>query len=238
MTAPSHRPPGIVVGLRAEARIVAVAARRERAHGAPNVRCAFGDPAQVAALAEAGVPALISFGLAGGLDPSLASGALVLADSVVLPNGDTLATDPAWRERVRMTLAPVLAPIVAPVVGSDELVGDLAGKASLWRRTAAAAVDTESHTTARVARQAGLALLVLRAIADPATGSLPPAVRRCVAPGGRLRPIAVVSSAVLVPSQVPDLIRLARHARAAMASLRRAVDVLGARFGFDDAPDG
>lgn len=234
MTESSRLPPGVVVGLRAEARIVAAAAPRTRA--ASHVCCAYGDPIKVATLAEAGVPALVSFGLAGGLDPNLSPGTLILADSVALPGGRTLTTDAAWRERVRVKLAPVLTPVIAPIVGSDDLLDNPAEKADLWRRTGAAAVDMESHTTAQVARKAGLALLVLRAIADPATGSLPPVVRRYAAPGGRLRPIAVLGGAFLKPSQVPDLIRLVRQTGAALASLRRAVDILGARFGFDDGP--
>ena len=194
--------------------------------------CAFGEPAQVMALVETGVPALVSFGLAGGLDPGLVPGTLVLAESVVLPNGDIVATDPVWRERVRMALAPGLTPVIAPVLGSDDLVADASAKAGLWRRTAAAAVDMESHTVARAAQGSGLALLVLRAIADPAAGVLPPAVRRGFAPGGRLRPMIVLGSAMLAPSQLSDLLRLARDARAGFSALRRAVDALGPQFGF------
>ena len=232
MTASSHRSPGIVVGLRAEARLVASAAR------VSNERCAFGDAAQVAALVDAGVPALVSFGLAGGLDPRLVPGTLVLADSVVLPNGDVVTTDSVWRERVRMKLAPLIAPVIAPVAGSDELVGEPAVKAGLWSRTGAAAVDMESHTVARAARRAGLAFLVLRTIADPASGPLPPAVQRGFAPGGRLRPIAVLGNAVLAPWQVPHLVRLARDARTGLANLRRAVEALGPQFGFDEGSVG
>jgi len=216
--------PGIVVGLRVEARI---AARKQ---------CALGDPAKVAALVEAGVPALVSFGLAGGLDPRLAPGTLVLAASVVLPDGNIVTTDSVWRERVRVKLAPTLTPVVAPVAGSDELVEDATAKAGLWTRTAAAAVDMESHIAAQAATRAGLALLVLRAIADPAAGALPPVIRRGFASGGRLHPFAVIGGAVRAPSQIPDLIRLAREARSGLATLRRVVETLGPQFGFDGAP--
>jgi hopanoid-associated phosphorylase len=224
VTAAHHHLPGIVVGLRAEARI---AARK---------RYAFGDPAQVTALVEAGVPALVSFGLAGGLDPRLAPGTLVLADSVVLPDGNIVATDSVWRERVRMKLAPTITTVVAPVAGSDELVDDPTAKAELWTRTAAAAVDMESHIAVQAAERAGLALLVLRAIADPAAGALPPAIRRGFTPDGRLHLFAVLGSAARSPSQIPDLVRLARDARTALATLGRAVKALGPQFGFDGAP--
>ncbi len=202
------------------------------------MRCAFGDAKQATALVDSGAPALVSFGLAGGLDPSLAPGTLVLADSVVLPGGDVMATDSEWRERIRQKLAPTLAPIVAPMIGSDEPIAEPAAKTDLWRRTGAAAVDTESHAAARAARQAGLPFLILRAIADPAGGRLPPAVRHGIAPGGRMRPLVVLGSALLAPWQIPDLIRLARDTRAGMTSLRHAVDLLGAGFGFEEVPAG
>jgi hypothetical protein len=226
VTDASHDFPGIVIGLRAEARI------------ATTQRYAFGDPAQVAALIEAGVPALVSFGLAGGLDPRLAPGTLVLADSVVLPDGGIVATDSVWRERVRMKLAPTLIPVVAPVAGSDELVDDATAKAALWTRSAAAAVDMESHIAVQAARRAGLALLVLRAIADPAADALPPVIQCGFAAGGQLHPFAVLGGAVRSPSQIPDLIRLARNARTGLATLRRAVETLGPKFGFDRPPAG
>ncbi len=235
MTASPGRPVGVIVGLRAEARLVAAAAPRR---GFANVHCASGDAARSVALVEAEAPALVSFGIAGGLDPALAPGALVLAHSVVMPGGDVVPTDHEWRERVRRTLAPAVTPVVAPVAGSLELVADPAAKAALWAQTSAAAVDMESHATAQAARRAGLPLLVLRAIADPANGRLPAVIRRGFAEDGRARPLAVLGSTLLAPSQIPNLICLARHAYSGMRSLRRAVEVLGPRFRFDETPVG
>ena len=226
MTAAAHHSPGLVVGLRAEARIAGMR------------RYAFGDVAQVKALVDAGVPALVSFGLAGGLDPRLEPGTLILADSVVLPDRSVVPTDSVWRERVRMKLAPTLTPIVAPIAGSDALVEDANAKAALRTRTADAAVDMESHIAVQAAGRAGLALLVLRAIADPAAVGLPPVIRRGFVPGGRLRLFAILGGTARSPSQIPGLIRLARDARTGFATLRRAVDALGPSFGFDGAPTG
>lgn len=234
MTAYPVRPVGIVVGLSAEARLVAAATPR-RARGRSDVHCVFSDAVQSAVLIDAGVPALISFGIAGGLDAGLTPGTLVLAPTVFLPSGDVVSTDPEWRERVRTKLSPEIVPVIAPIVGSHDLVADPAAKAGLWTRTGAAAVDMESHAAAQAARRAGLPLLVLRAIADPATGRLPAAVRHGFSGNGRARPLAVLGGALLAPSQIPDLVRLARDSYLAMASLRRAVQLLGPRFGFDQA---
>jgi len=90
VTASSRRSPGIVVGLRAEARLVAAVASCEPAHEVLHVRCAFGDAKQATALVDSGAPALVSFGLAGGLDPNLAPVKLDVADSVELLVSDVL----------------------------------------------------------------------------------------------------------------------------------------------------
>jgi len=48
-------------------------------------------------------------------------------------------------------------------------------KAGLFHTTGAIAVDLESHLVAQAAARAGRPFLILRAIADPASRSLPPA---------------------------------------------------------------
>ena len=80
--------PGIVVGFAAEARVAGrlgwpVAIGGGRSEGA----------AQVAQrLIEAGAQALISLGLAGGLDPALRPGALIVP-STIIADDECLATD-------------------------------------------------------------------------------------------------------------------------------------------------
>ena len=51
-------------------------------------------------LAAKGARAIISFGPAVGLAPALRPGDLVIAECVVLPSGETIATDRAWRTRL------------------------------------------------------------------------------------------------------------------------------------------
>lgn len=182
-------------------------------------------------MASAGAPGLVSFGLAGGLDPDLAPGTLVLADSVILPEGGVVRTDTAWRERAHARLAPALAVMAAAVVGSDAIVAEPAAKSRLWRETGAVAADMESHGVARAAMRVGRPLLVLRAVADPATARIPPAALHAIAKTGHVRALSVMRDAVLAPAQILDLVRLAWHANAAMASLRRAVGLLGPEFG-------
>ena len=224
-TAPAAPVPGVVTGLAAEARCLA--------HVPPErVRVTGGVPARAseaaAALIGAGAPALLSFGLAGGLDPALAPGALILADRVHAPDGTTYPTDPDWRARVAATLAAS----EAAVVGREAALATVAEKRALFEATRAAAVDMESHRVAAAAAEAGVPFLVIRAVADPAARALPAAALVGLDRHGRARPFAVLVRLLSRPAELPALIRLAGDARAGLSSLRRAALEGGRGLGF------
>ncbi len=155
-------PLGIVVGLAAEARI----ARR-----LGEVGIGGGLPAGAEAAAEAlvagGATALLSFGLAGGLDPNLRPGDIVVP-VVVLEDGRRYPTDDALCRGLGGSTAGML-------FAADSIVADAGTKRALSERTGASAVDLESGAVARVAQRHRLPFAALRAICDPATRSLPPA---------------------------------------------------------------
>jgi hypothetical protein len=82
-------------------------------------------------LREKGVVGLISFGLAIGLAPVLRPGDVVVADSVVLPSGRSIATEPAWRAALLQHLGGSgLKVRVARIAGSDELPASAIAKRS------------------------------------------------------------------------------------------------------------
>jgi hopanoid-associated phosphorylase len=217
--------PGAVVGLRREARLLA--------RLAPGIRvaCSGADPDRAARAAERllaeGAPGLVSFGLAGGLAPGLPPGRLLLPAGVLLPEGGTLAVDPAWHARARAALP---AAETAPVAGSDHALADPAAKAAL-HRAGAVAVDMESHAVARAAAAAGKPFLVIRAVADPAGRALPRAALVAVAPDGGTRLAAVLLALARRPGEVAGLLRLARDGAAAFAALG-GVGALGPRLAF------
>src|SRR3546814_14779668 len=90
---------GIVTGLASEAVVVTALAGRD----APSVRvvCAGASSERAAALArdlvDAGVEALLSFGLAGALAPELDCGEIILAEAVRGPQGEVFSCDAGWR---------------------------------------------------------------------------------------------------------------------------------------------
>ena len=214
----------VVSGLRAEARIASGPAVRPIAGGGFGLRLAI----EIDRAIAVGGRAVLSFGMAGGLEPGLAAGTIVIP-SVVVSGEERLETNTLWTASLRAALPGsvdrTLAGVDAPVAS------DLARKA-MRIATGAAAVDMESHIAARVAGRAGLPCAVLRVIADPAERTLPEAAIAGMGTDGRLDIGAVLRALVRNPRQLRALVRLAGDARRAMAVLGRCRHVLGPDFGF------
>ncbi len=202
---------GVVTGLAAEARL---------AGGLGDVLAGGGTPAGAAReameLVRRGVSGLLSFGLAGGLDPALTPGTLVVPASV-LEDGETFATDPALSARLGGITHPRLLAASAIVVRACD-------KHALHRATGAGAVDLETGAVARAAREAGLPFAVLRAVCDPADRDLPPAALVALDGAGIIGLGRLLRSLAARPDQLPALLRLARDAARARAALIRRVD--------------
>lgn len=220
---------GILAGLRSEARCLSAGSGPS-----PATTVALGgariDGARRAArqLIDAGATHLISFGMAGGLDPTLAPGTLLLPERLLIAHGTSLRVDAAWHAAAR-TLLALHRPVTAPTIGSYDAVATAADKAALFRQTRAVAVDMESHVLAQTAP--ALPLLIVRVVADTGLDDLPPAALVGIKPNGSIDVTAVFGSVLRRPGQIPALMRLGRAAAAAEATLR-AVARLGLSSGF------
>ena len=198
----------VVVGLVAEARIV-------RQLGLPvAVGGGTTDGAHAAAcsLMAAGASALISFGLAGGLDPALRPGAIIVPTSVIACD-DRFAAD--------ANLSRMLGGVTDDVVlGAGAVITSVTEKRRLHQPTGATAVDLESSAVARVAAARGVPFAVLRAMCDPAERALPPAALAALDARGAIGVVwRVAASLVARPGQLPALLALAADAMAARRSL-------------------
>lgn len=220
---------GVVTGLRAEAAII-------RPLVAPgDVGVTGGRIDRAISLADAlvagGCAGLVSFGIAGGLQPGLGAGALVLADRVI-DGAHSHACDGAWTARTAGALDRAGFTIVrGTVAASPAIVATPAAKAELHGTSGAVAVDMESGAVAAAAARAGVSFLVLRAIADPADRALPPAVGAGLRADGSTDPFAVLAALVRAPGQLLGVIAAARDAARALATLRCASVCLGRGLG-------
>lgn len=221
------KPIGIVSALAAEARTLGPAAPhgtglRQLADGALLAVSGMGESAAAAAarrLVLAGASALASFGLAGGLDPTLICGTLLLPQEVAMRGGSGAesagcATSREWRQRLRAALPATCIVCEGKLLTSARPIGRTDAKAAAWRDSRAAAVDMESAAIAQVAAQAGLPFIALRVIVDAASDELPAAVVAASA-GGELRIGILLGGLLRAPRDVGSLIRLSARYRIA-----------------------
>lgn len=182
--------------------------------------------AAAARLLNRGASALVSFGIAGGLDPSLEPGTVVVPEVVIEASGDRKQTDAGWRHRLLTRISRGVSTSSGPILHAEEVVTTPAHKRELHDRWDAVAVDMESVGVARVAEDAGVPWLVVRAVGDAADHELPRPVTRVSDAGGRLR-IAAILGLALQPGLWPALITLGRANAAAGRSMRRVWTAAG-----------
>ncbi len=221
---------GFVTGLRAETKILETTAKRT-GRATPRAACAGAHAGRAqdgaARLIAQGARVIVSFGLCGGLGPSLRPGALILATSVVDRAGQSYDTDADTRGRLSNDLvAAGLSPIGGLILGDDEAAATVMQKAKLYDRTGAVAVDMESHGVALAAHEAGIPFLVVRAVADPAARDLPHAALVATREDGGIHAQAVMTALIRRPWEIGAMLRLARDARVAFATLKRAAETL------------
>ena len=212
----------VAVGMQREAEIAA----------AQDVRIAIGG-GRTDGLARAldramgpDITAVISFGIAGGLDPALKVGDVVIGTEVLERNG-RYPTSAAWARRLAAAL-----PMARPAAGwgSAAMILDAREKARLRQPSAAAVVDMESQVAARFAMDRGLDFAVLRVVSDAAETSLPPAVLSGLNADGSPNLVGVHWSLARRPSQLAALIRLGRTSERALKGLRAVRASAGPAF--------
>jgi adenosylhomocysteine nucleosidase len=208
------RPVLIVTGLIQEARIASGPGM--------TVICSSSDPQQLRALLTVFDPetirGVISFGVAGGLDPTLKSGDIVVATEV-------LAGDARWLADLALGKAMIdrlgrRRVVRGPLAGTEQVIAARHHKEALHLETGAAAVDMESHIAADYAANAGLPFAAVRVVSDPAHRALPQVAMAAIKPNGDIDVRRILSSVVRNPRTMRDLVATGIDFNRALRSLR------------------
>jgi len=174
-------------------------------------------------LVDAGARALISWGMAGGLDPALAAGTLLLPREIASPEGALFVTAGDWRQHLRSVLAASHPVCCGKLLTCHAALGSAADKAIAFRQTAAVAVDMESLAVAEVAATRRLPFLAVRAIVDTAADEVPQALVAAAATAANRVPLGrLIGALARTPEDILPVLRLARRFRAASRALAAA----------------
>lgn len=165
---------------------------------------------QADSLARRDVKAMLSWGLAGGLNPALHAGD-VIRPANVLHDGTSL---------------PVALPGSGSIAAVERVIASVGDKRAVQTETGADAVDMESGALARAARHAGLPLYVVRVISDPAERALPALAARAIGQDGKPRIGAVLGGLVSQPSAAIGLWHAWRDSGRALGTLRAQRDAV------------
>lgn len=168
----------------------------------------------------ASIRGIVSFGIAGGLNPALRPGDIVVASQIV-------AAQQRWVTAAALTATLIALPagerrsiVHGVLAGVEEVVVSQSGKAALRATTGADAVDMESHIAARYAAENALPFAALRVISDPATRALPKLAAAALKPDGNIDLWKVLHGIARNPSEIGALVSSGRDFNRALRSLR------------------
>jgi adenosylhomocysteine nucleosidase len=159
---------------------------------------------------------VVSAGFAGGLSPRLWAGNVLLATEIVRPpNG-------LWRCAQLVTSA---GKRTGRLLDVPSVVSAAAEKAELGKRYHADAADMESAAIAEFCEGDGLPFIALRAVSDPASLSLPPAISRLI-DGDTVQVQRLAWTLLRRPWLLIPVVRLWRNSRLAAGKLAQHLRIL------------
>lgn len=167
------------------------------------------------------VRAIVSYGVAGGLNPHYRPGDVIIPHHVVIGE-KKWATDALLSSQFAgQMVGQGIVVHDGTLVGSNEVIMTPQAKKDLQIRTGADAVDMESHIAAEFAAAHSIPFAVVRAISDPAERALPSVTKNSIKPNGDIRIWRIIGKLLLHPWQLPDLIRAGQDSSAAFGILEK-----------------
>ena len=159
------------------------------------------------------VDGVLVLGVAGGVDPKLESGDLLLANRYSLQDGSALGAgqairpDPEMLKSAQQAALDLSMPVFAG--GSltvDHLVAEPEERVDLRAQYQVDSVNMEDYRVAEAAQKASVPFLAVRVVLDTASESLPGYL-----PGLAKSRYKVITNVLLMPWRIPTMLRLKRQ---------------------------
>lgn len=185
--------------------------------------------ARAAAAAQAalasGARALVSWGMAGALAPTIEPGTVIVPRDVRAADGRRFASDRAWHAQLAAALSDEFMVEQGSLLGAAEVLATPQVKEQAALASGAVAADMESYGIASIAARAAVPFVAVRVIVDAQADRLPPRAERWIDEHGDRR-LAAALAAAFAPAHWPSLWLLAQRYRTA----RRVLDRLAQRL--------
>ena len=170
---------------------------------------------------ESNVDGVLILGVAGGVDPDLETGDLLLADRYALQNGVAQGAGQALRPDIGMLQSAQQAALnlSVPVFGGgsltvDHLVAEPKEREELRAQYQIQSVNMEDYRAAEAAQRSGVPFLSVRVVLDTASQSLPGYL-----PGLAKSPYKVITNVLLMPWRIPTMLDLKKQLQLCQAVL-------------------
>lgn len=172
------------------------------------------------------IDALISWGVAGALDPTLDSGDLIIANSIISDDKNNQTTAKWQKELLAFLTGKVQKALDADIYSSSEVCATIEDKRMLFEKTNAIAVDMESAAITDTAMDNNLDFMVIRSIADKADFAIPEAVLNHTDNLGNPEILKFIGSCLSKPGQIKELLTLAKCYKKALKTLNYTAEAL------------
>jgi adenosylhomocysteine nucleosidase len=157
--------------------------------------------------------------MAGGLDPALETGTVVIPGSVAFAGEEPIESDNTWCDRLVSRLASIVPVSTGSMMTVQGVATEPEQKRSLFTQHGCVAVDMETAAIARVAKELGLPWIAVRVVVDAAHDRLPDL--DAIGPDGQISTASILFRAALHPKVWGDLLTLRGCHRTAGHAMRR-----------------
>jgi len=173
------------------------------------------------------VDALVSWGVAGSLDPDLVAGDIVLPVDVLDVEGQIFPVNREWHTALKNSLNHPDIYSEGKLVSTHNVQQDVRLKSELYQATQAMAVDMESAAVAKVAFTANKPFVVIRTIFDTVAMSIPASSTNATNQYGQVSMLKLITGLIRTPTELLQYPKLVNSFAKAKTSLRRVVEQCG-----------
>ncbi|NOQ17440.1 MAG: phosphorylase [Methyloprofundus sp.] len=172
-----------------------------------------------------GVKQIISWGCAGALAPHLKSGDLIIPKLIQTQSNNLISTDTSLHKNIVNALSSQTY-FEGTLIESSLIIASAKEKLSLFNKSSAIAVDMESAAAAQVCQKKNIPFIAIRTIVDPANFNLPTAISHSMTSEGCVSLAKLILYLISHPSEIPSLIQLGKHFKAANKKLKQISPLL------------